>query len=328
MKMENLNSGVNITQSDELFLGGRAGELTPLLFRMPVYWVSPDLMDRIYPPKRRRFLHPDCLREMLEVMEESEEINWEALLERIERCRDWSGGFVAVGLYLSHIGERTREIVREETGREIPERPSIFISPERVEKWAEEASSEIPFFEPDWGFRFFLAKVLVHELAHAYMDGGRNGGTFWERVIEESLANAFAYRSVAALASDAERMAFEKIVSQQPLEYQGWRYFSESGSVFGWSWLSGGSLLSLGQAWRRRSIPFIGPLAPLWIAGIPGIWFLPPHLRHRLAHILRWELPHPWDEFFYALLEEFPEGTRAGRFSWPQLALTILRALV
>ena len=335
MKMENLNSGVKITESDELFLGGRAAELTPLLFRVPVYWVSPDLMDRIYPPERRRFLHPECLREMLESLENAEEINWEALLERIERCRDWSGGFAAVGLYLSRIGERTREIVREETGREIPDGPSIFIAPERVEEWAREASAEIPFFEPDWGFRFFLAKVLVHELAHAYMDGGRNGRTFWERVIEESLANAFAYRSVAALASDAERMAFEKITSQQPLEYHGWRLFIENGPFSCEPWIF--ALSFWGKAWRRRSTFWLWEYGPL--RRLLGD-------RYRYYRALRWD---PWD--LLTLLRKYQRMKREileihrrkiiesrereyrekleiiGKFFWPHLALNILRAL-
>ena len=320
MKMINLNSQISISKEDELFIGGRAGELSPLLFKIPVYWVDPDLMDRIYPPKRRRFLHPGCAKEMLELFEKSEDMEIEALFERLERCRDWSGGFVAVGLYMRYPDERTREIIEEETGKEIPECPSIFISPERVMDWAKEASSEIPFFEQDWGFRFFLAKVLVHELAHAYMDGGKNQDTFWERVIEESLANAFAYCNVAAPASDAERLAFEKVTSKQPIEYQGWRYFATNPEGY--------SLSLWSKAWKNRSTPHMGPA--YWIPGL--LWTLPEHVRHRLARILRWELPHPWDEFFYIVLREYPRRAKVVQTPrehfWPYLALTMLKMLV
>lgn len=317
-----LNTGVKITKEDQVFVAARAGFLSPHFYGLPIYMVDPDLMDKVYPPRRRRFLDPRCVKEILKEIDrrmEKEESDTQTfdknLWDRLEHCREieYASYFVAVGVYLPLVSEEIRKVVKETTGKSIDYRRAIFVCPERIAKWVQEAQDHVPLLAKRWGFRFLFTKVVIHELAHAYMDGDRARTAAWERVIEESLANAFAYQSLVPAMGDIEKATFEYITSKQPMEYRGWRYFikEEDGNPIR-------ALEMTGLAWKKGISPSREMTSAIWWPG-----WIPPHQIEKLAKELRW-VASPLRK-----QRMIKEMIIQGAFPfWPTLSMAILRALV
>ena len=330
MGMVNINSSVTPKEEDILFAVNRTGTFSSLYFDLPVYLVDPPLMDRIYPPERRRFLDPRCVKSFMREMDETfSDISprefpgvAEEMWERLQRCLEPSSAFVAVGVYLPDSHE-ARETVQKATGFPLKPGRCIFICPERVQGWVEDKENGITP-SPASDFRFLFAKVLIHELAHAYMDQGKGTTEPWERVMEESLANAFAYRNLAVVMGERERYLFERVAACQPLEYRGYRFFVSEDN------LVGPSLEALGKSWGNRWIFSPHALVPPLLL-LPFIWNIPYTLRRRLPRWFWEALPHPWDEILRDLsLGHFPRRAIPRNLApvfWKNLALAVLRLL-
>ena len=337
--MKNINSSLEVSEKDKLFAIKRAEELIylPLPARRlfpdapSIYFVDPALMDRLYPPERRRFLRPECVEEMIGSFRRefaAKKLPGEAFgdfllgfMRKLERCvgEASSGAFEATGIYFSRLDQERWKILSEATGRVSFPGEVIFICPERVVKSAARLAKEVPDFG-EKAFRFTLAKVLAHEMGHASLNGGKNLGFFWERIIEESLANAIAYQAVAE--DDESREAFEVLVNGQPLEYRGWYFFRDARSSwdrFLWEW---------SRYWYNRTAPNL-PEGP-FLALHPLSWFyraLPESERQMVLSFLEIILPHPWGEFcgFFEHLKGIMP--RQPELFWMLVALGILNAL-
>lgn len=208
-------------------------EIAKTAAKIPVYLVNEQQMDYLYPPKRRRALNPERLREILR-----EDPNLTDNLNRLEDiCGSWEEYrvVVAVGLYMNPGGydrsERQKVIdlgdkksSDTESGNSFLNEynPSIFLCPERIISWAGRAgiSSDL-----------VLSKVYYHELGHAFMDT-LNGGSdpyneLWGRVIEESLANLIAVKQFKG----KEAILIHRLIKDQPAEYRGYAML-ENGFLF------------------------------------------------------------------------------------------------
>ena len=231
MHVKNVDSGVNISRDEILFVGSKTKVLVNEFFSVSVYLVSPQTMDRIYPPERREFLNPECIKEVLNFFDDklSNSDVWNEITDkffcRLEECKKKSSKFAPVGVYFSSIPEGVSEEIQNSYGIQIHPKRGIFICPERIQNLVLKVQRDFPNFDNKRGFRFLFAKVYLHELAHAFMDNGepKSKSEWWERLIEESLANALAYQELRP--SKINNVVFKKIVSEQPLEYQGWIQF-------------------------------------------------------------------------------------------------------
>ena len=196
---------------------------------IPVYLVNPQQMDLIYPKERRRCLNPEGLKQWAkrwnEKIEEIERLleydEVELKEEQLDRLADMSdikevgytdcGSSIAIGLYLNNsLSENSNEKLDFD-------KPSIFICPERVIDWAK---------RNNLGVNLVLDKVYYHELAHAMIDNNRFPyNEPWVRIIEESLANWIAFK---CFSGTGEAIFIQKLIQQQPLEYQGYTHIADA----------------------------------------------------------------------------------------------------
>ena len=220
--------------------------------------------------------------------------------------------FSAMGAYFASVPLRVVKAIEEHCGVTIGTGPTIFICPEKVERSAKQLFQKSRGISEGWLFRFVFAYILIHELAHAFMDGGLASPRPWERIIEESLANAYAFSRLSFAGGqmrNKEASVFLTEVGSQPLAYQGWEFFSENGHL---------SLKTTARAWKKRTIPtgssgvplfnhVLGsPLNPAGLLHFPFMPFLHhPGLSRRFTRHLRhfyeefyFHLPHPWDRIF------------------------------
>jgi len=291
--------------------------------RLPVYLIDPPLMDIVYPPERKVFLVEECAEVVVREFDgrEKDEEDWWDIEDVFERWREemdrlWArlrdclmpSEMVAMGVYFSSVPRQVVETVKGHCGVTIGMGPTIFICPERVKENSEEV---LDCKSKSWAFRFGFASILIHELAHAFMDGGKSCSEPWERFVEESLANAYAFYKLSVVGGsfkDREASAFLREVAPQPLEYQGWEPFVQNGPSH---------LRTMALAWRRRELtahstkgPFHGLFEHLWDPAsslqtpfAPFFWFpfIDRPLTHHLRHIyeeLCFHLPHPWDRIW------------------------------
>jgi len=197
-----------------------------------VYLVDEELMDIISPPEKRYMLNLECVKDfiinrlkvfhqenddrpiiqrILERINESPQ-NVKHLWEEINR-REYFTTTKPMGVYFRSLGitmiNNIKGYLRQKgnTYIDIEEKSSIFICPERVEKWAGKEKL----------FNIAFADVLMHELAHAFTDIDMNVyRTDWGKVIEESLANIIAYNRFSHL----EKSSLRPLISKQPVEYK------------------------------------------------------------------------------------------------------------
>ena len=355
MEFITVDSEVKVPERLRVVAASRAEGLAARLFELPVYLVSPGTMDRLYPPERRVFLDPACLREAFAALDRQvararegedareiflgekgipEEIWAGQVKEALARCRRERADFAAMGLYVSSPSEAQKEALRE-AGGPFPEGPAIFICPERVKDLAAEGARKLYGLGHRSAFNFLFVEVWLHEAAHAYMDAGHSLREPWERLLEESLATALTYCALQPEMDEEEKALFLYAVSRQPLEYQGWRYFAEE-RIFSFSALS-----PVARAWSRREPIAVLPLWWLYPLAWPlGSW-LAGLKRRKKIHPLEfeefWELLHEWVHrlrFHWRRLSRWlpggiiPFGLVADeRFFWFRVAMVLLRAL-
>ncbi len=323
MKPENINSKLEVKEEDIIFAVNRTGILSSIYFEIPVYFVDPSLMDQIYPPEKRKFIDPRCVKNILSkhCEKDPEPLLHKAdeMWERIENCREPSP-FVVMGVYFSNT-RRIRDIVRDATGFNVPPGRGIFICPERIHGVAEDYGDFYPS-----AFRLLFAAVLIHELAHAYMDEGKWSDEAWERVIEESLANAFVLKCLwEELRDEMNKYILTEFLSTQPIEYRGYRFFVSEQQV------AGVGLEALGKSWGDRTITSYASMAMHRIR-VPSLRMVSPLTRRRLTRYLWEALPSPWDEVVRDIVsgkrprQEMPSDMEIE--IWKNMAAAILRLLV
>ena len=231
---------------------------------LPVFLVNPDQMDMLYPPEYRRALDPERIRPLLqeeverearnryrEREPEEEEPDFFDRLQRSEAdARGWTkySKVVTVGLYfrLQQYNQQFRDSV---LGKGDPslrtaeaenaflnhQAPAIFLCCERIVDWASRVGVS---------HHLVMDKVYYHELGHGVMDTLPDGAPdpyheIWGRIIEESLANAIAYRCFKG----KEALWVQRLIQDQPAEYLGYA----SACHFAVIWLNLESLRDWGR---------------------------------------------------------------------------------
>jgi hypothetical protein len=192
---------------------------------LPVFLVNPHQMDLIYPSEYCRALDPEIVRELLLSMQEEDDL-LDILVRREEDQRGWSkySEMVTVGLYLKLGGwsRQRREAVLEKGDTSVRtaeaenaflnhRAPAVFLCCERIVDWANRLGIS---------HHLVMDEVYYHELGHAIMDTLPDGAPnpyleVWGRIVEESLANAIAYRCFAG----KEARQVQRIMREQPAEY-------------------------------------------------------------------------------------------------------------
>lgn len=238
---------------------------------LPVFLVNPNQMDMLYPPEYRRALDPERIRELLqeEALREAQKRERESERRRepqegeqdfFDRLKPYEeegwleySRAVAVGLYL-RMGQHNQHFQNQVLQQGDPnvrtaeaenaflshQAPAIFLCCERIVDQASRLG--IPH-------HLVMDKVYYHELGHAIMDTLPDGVPnpyleTWGRIVEESLANAIAYRSFKG----TEARWVQRLIQDQPAEYLGYTAAGQS---------------SLSNAWLlSKSIPHYIPFAP------------------------------------------------------------------
>ena len=217
---------------------------------IPVFLVNEEQMDTLRPPEFCKALDPECVRGLLK-----ERIDTDSLFALLRRCEGEEGWakykkVVTVGLYLnlkrsSHYDDSFKKSVLNLGDSSVltPQaadaflqhyEPAIFLCCERIMDWANSVGVS---------HHLVMDKVYYHELGHAIMDTLPIGAPnpyqeIWGRIVEESLANAIAYRCF----NGKEARWVERLIQTQPAEYLGyaavnqilvaypqyiWRYYIE-----------------------------------------------------------------------------------------------------
>jgi hypothetical protein len=216
---------------------------------LPVFLVNPNQMDMLYPREYRRALDPERIRPLLqeEVEREAREREREQetgewrerreeepdFFDRLQRSEEdqigWSkySEVILVGLYL-HLercdqnfrsgvlrqGDSNAQTAEAENAFLNHQAPAIFLCCERIVDWASRVGVS---------HHLVMDKVYYHELGHGVMDTLPDGAPnpyfeTWGRVVEESLANAIAYRCFKG----KEALWVQRLIQDQPAEYRGY----------------------------------------------------------------------------------------------------------
>jgi hypothetical protein len=216
---------------------------------LPVFLVNPNQMDMLYPREYRRALDPERIRPLLqeEVEREAREREREQetgewrerreeepdFFDRLQRSEEdqigWSkySEVILVGLYL-HLercdqnfrssvlrqGDSNAQTAEAENAFLNHQAPAIFLCCERIVDWASRLGIS---------HHLVMDKVYYHELGHAIMDTLPDGAPNpylkpWGRTVEESLANAIAYRCFKG----KEALWVQRLIQDQPAEYRGY----------------------------------------------------------------------------------------------------------
>jgi hypothetical protein len=216
---------------------------------LPVFLVNPDQMDMLYPPEYRRALDPEQIRKLLqeEALREAQKREREQetgewrerreeepdFFDRLQRSEEdqigWSkySEVILVGLYL-HLercdqnfrsgvlrqGDSNAQTAEAENAFLNHQAPAIFLCCERIVDWASRLGIS---------HHLVMDKVYYHELGHAIMDTLPDGAPNpylkpWGRTVEESLANAIAYRCFKG----KEALWVQRLIQDQPAEYLGY----------------------------------------------------------------------------------------------------------
>jgi hypothetical protein len=210
---------------------------------LPVFLVNPNQMDMLYPREYRRALDPERIRPLLQ-----EEVEREArnryrerepeeeepdFFDRLQRSEEdqigWSkySEVILVGLYL-HLercdqnfrsgvlrqGDSNAQTAEAENAFLNHQAPAIFLCCERIVDWASRVGVS---------HHLVMDKVYYHELGHGVMDTLPDGAPnpyfeTWGRIVEESLANAIAYRCFKG----KEALWVQRLIQDQPAEYLGY----------------------------------------------------------------------------------------------------------
>jgi hypothetical protein len=216
---------------------------------LPVFLVNPNQMDMLYPREYRRALDPEQIRKLLqeEALREAQKREREQetgewrerreeepdFFDRLQRseadARGWTkySKVVTVGLYL-HLercdqnfrsgvlrqGDSNAQTAEAENAFLNHQAPAIFLCCERIVDWASRLGIS---------HHLVMDKVYYHELGHAIMDTLPDGAPnpyleSWGRIVEESLANAVAFRCFRG----REALWVQRLIQDQPAEYLGY----------------------------------------------------------------------------------------------------------
>jgi len=287
----NIDSSIPLARGTEEYTASYLGYLSSIFSSVKKYLVSPETMDILYPPRKRYSLNDECLKEILKNEECAK--NMEYFWYRCaERCIGKTNAIVAVGLYMPNIPSDIAEKLN------LSSRPSIFICPERVRNWSDKVSTALKISTSSTE-KIIATMVILHELAHAYMDGGNSIGHFYEQVIEESLANAVAYDLLSS--NTRGRAVLRYAMSLQPLEYRAY--------VF-WQYKSTSTLPGLGilKLWRERGSDFYRDKA--------------------ILKSFYWHHCFYDPDYYYYHRRELYELLNEGKNGWQTLAFYILQSVV
>lgn len=260
----NINSTIGVSTEHEKYAISKIGYLSEVWNRTPVYLVNKKLMDFIFPPEKLKFIDEKCVQRLLKNRSEDledynglkrfniKEKQHIRFLKECERHIELEKEIVAVGVFKPNISNIEIMEVEQISGFKIQNRPSIFICPERVENWAKRVYSKVPYkTKIHFLFKLIYTKVLIHELAHAYMHNENYSDKYnskpFGKIIEESLANAIA---VNRLKRYEERSILNTIISSQPLEYRGYVFWIE---------FEGYQIKEFARAWKEYK-PRFNPL--------------------------------------------------------------------
>jgi hypothetical protein len=315
---------------------------------LPVFLVNPNQMDMLYPREYRRALDPERIRPLLqeEVEREAREREREQetgewrerreeepdFFDRLQRSEEdqigWSkySEVILVGLYL-HLercdqnfrsgvlrqGDSNAQTAEAENAFLNHQAPAIFLCCERIVDWASRLGIS---------HHLVMDKVYYHELGHAIMDTLPDGAPnpyleSWGRIVEESLANAVAFRCFRG----REALWVQRLIQDQPAEYLGYAaasklwvgpvFLMRRGIFLDWYYRS---LRRLVWYWRRETEDVLealerGEWHPRVARTLEVLRLLPTPLTHPKWHesidfvnITEWRnfkqsmaLPRPWE---------------------------------
>lgn len=135
-----------------------------------------------------------------------------------------------------------------------PSLPSIYICPERIKKHSNRRPQDITYQE-------LVAKVIIHEFAHAIMDLSKENATWGDpsekffRWVEEPFANWFVMKYFDSYGQGAIFCRIKDFMLKQPKNYRlGWNFFNSKISDDLW------------KKWRIRKTQSInGNLKKQWV---------------------------------------------------------------
>ena len=262
--------------------------------RCPVLLVSPETMDKIYPPWKLRSYSEDCLRRRLndftaKIAESTEEHgnkeDEERLFGRInesidgfwdgaKECRESNRGGMsyepASGLYLGVTSEKDIGILVEAPGgkHDRTEQVSkyqgeitILLCLERIRDWS--STCLLPTMTEQDGFELLVAAVWFHEAAHAWLQTESNTyQSDWGYLLEESLAQAYAANGLGQTDPCVEQNqqrredSFIRLAfSAQRFPYSAWAYWDRIDGTLLPAWRDS-SKRTLSKCHRRRIFPY------------------------------------------------------------------------
>ncbi len=250
MLYKNLNSSITPPDATTEYLLTNINFIFHTWRKTPCYLIDPDLMDFLYPPQKRLSINEECAREILDrPFHDFHEIlmTWEHLPQKC--LTEKHSYIVATGIYMQQLGSHESEEIRTITGHDLQRGPMIFLCPERIYSWAGKVQEYLPIPALEEISIVLFVKVYLHELAHAFMDGGQSSGNYPGLFIEESLANAMAF---SCFRKPRETAILKTAISMQPPEYRGFDTW------LGDEWRSG-SHRDWGNIWRnyhrQQSLP-------------------------------------------------------------------------
>ena len=237
----NLNSKEGLEKGFGVSFFANLGFLESVFEEDKVFLVNEETMDKIYPPRKRLSLDKECLKEMLMPFKErrfdyEEQIRFtDEFMDRLERCKRETKSVVAVGVFVPDLSEDLARKLNLNDTREL-----IFICPERLNSWAMKVRKNFSGVSDAFVKKVMTSKILFHELAHKYMynpsDANRHN-TSWKNLIEESLANAIAFKLLSG--SLRSKAVVSKAILEQPFEYRQYHWWldyrkSDFVGFFGW----------------------------------------------------------------------------------------------
>ncbi len=145
----------------------------------------------------------------------------EALWGRLSRCRQ-PRRHDLLGIYLRNLTPHQRRILAGPGAVHLPEGPSIFLCPDNIHDSARKIQRD-GFGSGTDLVKILFDYVLLHELAHAYIDrdclGHHNA---WTRLVEESLCTAIG---IGHFIDVQDRSALHIFLDRCPLEYKCYTYW-------------------------------------------------------------------------------------------------------
>ena len=317
----NINATEDLEQGFETWFFANLGFLESVFEEDKIFLVNEDTMDKIYPPRKKMGLNEGCLKEMLIPFKEGGfdyDKDSDKFIERLERCIEKVKGVVAVGLFVPKLSEDLAEDLGLSKTREL-----IFICPERVNSWASKVKSNFNRLSVSSVKKIVATKIIFHELAHKYMYNPSDGDRYnviWKNLIEESLANAIAFKLLSN--SLNSRAVVSRAILEQPFEYRQyhwWLDYRKSDFIGFFEWLlfcfepfGKFDLAHIAKQWKFNDTFNINKN---WWFKCRNILYYPPFYRF-------------YKEFMKYLIEDLIEDMTSGKYFWKIISIQILKQAV